>query len=76
VTAVLYKDMTASQLRAEYWAERNGLAGVADLACAVTTARGRKTAARLTGAKLRRFDLIVNVARSRGIDLLADDDPA
>jgi hypothetical protein len=70
---MLYKDMTPDQLREEYRAERAGLAGVGNLACNVTTARGRKTAARLTGAKLRRFDLICNVARSRGIDLLGTD---
>jgi hypothetical protein len=67
---MLYKDMTPEELRREYWAERKGLAGAADLAVAVTTGRGRKTAARITGAKLRRFDLICNVARKRGIDLL------
>jgi hypothetical protein len=70
---MLYKDMPAGQLRAEYWTERNGLASAGNLACSVTTARGRRTAARLTGSKLRRFDLICNVARSRGIDLLAPD---
>jgi hypothetical protein len=70
---MLYKDMTPAALRAEYWTERNGLASVSNLACAVTTPNGRKTAARLTGPKLRRFDLICNIARSRGIDLLATD---
>jgi hypothetical protein len=67
----LFKDMTPAELRAAYWAERNGLAQVGQLACSVTTSRGRRTAARLTGSKLARFDLICNVARSRGIDLLA-----
>jgi hypothetical protein len=70
---MLYKDMSPAQLRAEYRTERNGLAGVSNLACAVTTAKGRRTAARLTGSKLRRFDLICAVAKSRGIDLLATD---
>jgi hypothetical protein len=69
-----YKGMSPEALRAEYRAERNGLAQVGNLACAVTTAKGRKTAARLTGAKLHRFDLICAVAKSRGIDLLATDD--
>lgn len=69
-----YMDMDPAQLRAEYWAERNGLAAVGTLACSVTTGRGRRTAARLTGSKLGRFDLICNVAGKRGIDLLAADD--
>jgi hypothetical protein len=64
-------DMEPDQLRREYWTERNGLASVGDLARSVTTPRGRRTAARLTGPKLNRFDLICNVAAKRHIDLLA-----
>ena len=66
-----YMTATPAELRAAYQDERNGLASVGTLACSVTTSRGRKTAGRLTAAKLRRFDLICNVARKRGIDLLA-----
>jgi hypothetical protein len=68
-----YMSATPAELRAEYWTERNAVAGVGNLARSVTTAKGRRTAARLTESKLRRFDLICNVARKRGIDLLATD---
>lgn len=67
---MLYKDMEPGLIRREYWTERNGLAQAGNLARSVTTPRGRRTAARLTGAKLYRFDLICAVAKSRGIDLL------
>lgn len=69
-----YMDMTPARLREEYWAERNGLATVGELARHVTSRGGRRTLGRQTGDKLARFDLICNVARKRGIDLLAADD--
>lgn len=68
-----YMDMTPAQLREAYWTERNGLYNVTELARSVSYPSSRKTLARQTGAKLRRFDLICNVARKRGIDLLATD---
>ena len=68
-----YMDMTPAQLREAYWTERNGLYNVTELARSVSSPRGRRTLASQTGAKLRRFDLICNVARKRGIDLLATD---
>lgn len=66
-----YMDMTPDQLRAEYWAERNGLYNVGNMARSVSSPRGRRTLGNQTARKLYRFDLICNVARKRGIDLLA-----
>lgn len=69
-----YMDMSAEQLRAEYWAERRGLYSAGELARHVSSPRGRRMLAGQTGDKLARFDLICNVARKRGIDLLAAGD--
>jgi len=66
-----YMDMTPEQLQAEYWTERNGLYNVSELARSVRSPRGRRTLGAQTAAKLRRFDLICNVARKRGIVLVA-----
>lgn len=69
---MLYKDMEPEQLREAYRQSRRHLAGIGNLARNVTSGRARWTLAGQTGRELREFDLIVNVARKRGIDLLAD----
>lgn len=62
--------MTPEQLRDAYWATRHLLANRADIGAASTTRAGRKRAARGVPRLLRDIDLIVNVARGRGINLL------
>lgn len=66
-----YMDMSPAQLREAYWAERTGLYNTGQMACSVTSPRARRTLGGITASKLNRFDLICNVARKRGIDLLA-----
>lgn len=65
----MFKDMTDTDLVAAYWSTRNALANSGDLACAVTTRRGRQTAARGVGRNLRNLDIIVAIARKRGVKL-------
>lgn len=66
-----YMDMTPDELRAAYREERRRLHNIGTMAQSVTSPKGRKMLARQTGPALERFDLICNVARKRGIDLLA-----
>jgi hypothetical protein len=70
-----YMDMTPDELRAayRYWGEAQYNAGnIANLhAGAPRGSRTRNTAAANWGRANREFDLICNVARKRGIRLLA-----
>jgi hypothetical protein len=67
---VFYKELTAEELRREYWAERNALAGACNLAPHVSSPSGRRRVARMIDGPNRRFEIICAVARNRGIDLL------
>jgi hypothetical protein len=65
-----YMEATPEELRREYRAERAALYTATELARHVSSPGGRRKMARVIGAKDRRFELICNVARKRGIDLL------
>lgn len=70
-----YLDMTPAELRAAYWAARDAVASWSDLAPVTYSRRGRATVAGGVFRNVDRLDLIVNVARKRGIDLLAEHTP-
>lgn len=65
----MYRNMTDDDLRDAYWALRTALANSGNLACSTTTRRGRQAAARGVGRNLRDLDLVVAIARKRGISL-------
>jgi hypothetical protein len=67
---MFYKELAPEELRREYWTERRALYQATEFARNVTAPRGRRVMARQVGAIDRRFTLICNVARKRGIDLL------
>jgi hypothetical protein len=66
-----YLDMTPEELRAAYWAARDTVAGWAEMAPYVQSAPGRRQVSRGVFRNLDRLDLIVAVARKRGVDLLS-----
>lgn len=66
-----YKTATPEELREEYWRLRNALANQGNLARSVTSHSALGMLGRQTGRSLEQFDLLCNVARMRGIDLLA-----
>lgn len=65
-TTPLFKDMTDRGLIEAYWGER---AAAHLCACMAQKAspRGREHQARLTGRHLRNLDIIVAIARKRGL---------
>lgn len=65
-----FMDMTPDQLRAAYWEAREGAASWNKFAAVVNSRRGRSKVAGGVLRNLDRLDLIVNVARKRGIALL------
>ena len=67
----LYKDMDDEALVAAYWAVRGGAANAADIACHTSPrSNGNRVMARQTGRLLRDLDVIVAVARRRGLRLV------
>lgn len=73
-TSPRFMDMTPDELRAAYRDARNGAASWADLGNNLPRPN-RRTRGRIAGgvfANLDRLDLIVNVARKRGIRLVGE----
>jgi hypothetical protein len=68
---MFYMTAEPNDLRAEYWSVRRSLYNTTELARHVSAPKGRRSLAGSTGRLLREFDLITNIARKRGIDLLA-----
>ena len=66
---MLYKDMTPEALRDAYWAERRILATWDGMAVHVHSGRGQARVAGGVFRALRQIDIIVAVARKRGVTL-------
>lgn len=65
-----FMDMTADELRAAYWTHRNAQASWADMSQVPQSRRNRGRIAGSVFYHTGRMDLIVNVARKRGINIL------
>jgi hypothetical protein len=68
-----FMDMTAEELREAYWHHRNAGASWAEMPTVIPGA-GRRSRSRVADKVFYhqdRMDLVVNVARKRGIDLFA-----
>lgn len=67
-----FKGMTDEQLRDAYWAARNNAANWANLATPRGKSSTRSRAATGVLSNLRDLDLIIAIARKRGLDLLKE----
>lgn len=67
-----FKGMTDEQLRDAYWAARNGAANWANLATPRSGHATRSKVATRVLSNLNDLDIIVAIARKRGLDLLAN----
>ena len=65
-----FKGMTDEQLRDAYWAARNNAANWSNLATPRGKGSTRSRAATGVLSNLRDLDLIIAIARKRGLDLL------
>lgn len=65
----MYKDMNDADLREAYWTTRGTLANIGEMARNVNRRDSRQRLARNVDRYLRDLDIIVAIARKRGVKL-------